>query len=702
MLKRGVFEDLSAWREHFVLRVVLFIVLFVPIGFLLKVRFFLEHEHYGVIIFDVVAWTYAVLVLLVGRGGFRPSRIYVLIAAFCASTAFHMILGPNEARPVWLALTVVLAAVLYGFRGVAVFSIANAVMLMVVYSMVPESNTAWSSTFEDPHSIWLTSVANKTLLNFILGMTVSWLVGALELQLLATRASQDRSRLVEEHVSDVVWTMDMDLRTTFITPSIRQLRGLSVEEAMDESIDDSMGEESASKAKRVFAEKREQIAAGFETGWDPVIFDAEQPCKDGGFVDTSIHLKFVDGGDGRPSMIVGVTRNISDYKRAESEREEMRAQLNSGRKMEAIGRLAGGVAHDFNNVLSAITGNAALVKDDLEASDPHYELMEGILSASQRAANLTKQLLAFSRKQLVAPQLVDLNALIENLHMLLARIIGENIKITTLARAPNACIHVDPSQMEQVVLNLAINARDAMQEGGDLVIETTNVTIDESARTTTGDLRPGVYTALLVRDTGTGISAEVQERMFEPFFTTKEVGKGTGLGLATLYAIVERSGGSIDVKSSPGKGTEFRILFPARAKAPRAPLAKVHKRAAGGSETILVVEDEEIVRKPIVRLLKRLGYQVLSAGSAAEALAVEQEHAATIDLLFTDVVMPGRNGRELAEDMRTRRPGIKVIFTSGYTQDVFSDGDMPSHTNFIGKPHSFDKLATLVRTVLEP
>ena len=203
--------------------------------------------------------------------------------------------------------------------------------------------------------------------------------------------------------------------------------------------------------------------------------------------------------------------------------------------------------------------------------------MEGILSASQRAANLTKQLLAFSRKQLVAPQLVDLNALIENLHMLLARIIGENIKITTLARAPNACIHVDPSQMEQVVLNLAINARDAMQEGGDLVIETTNVTIDESARTTTGDLRPGVYTALLVRDTGTGISAEVQERMFEPFFTTKEVGKGTGLGLATLYAIVERSGGSIDVKSSPGKGTEFRILFPARAKAPRAPLAKVHK-----------------------------------------------------------------------------------------------------------------------------
>lgn len=701
MLKRGVFEDLSAWREHFVLRVVLFIVLFVPIGFLLKIRFFLEHEHYGIIIFDVVAWTYALLVLLVGRGGFRPSRVYVLIAAFCCSTAFHIILGPNEARPIWLTFTVVMAAILYGKRGVAVASIANAAMLVTLYAMMPESNEVWRATFEEPLRVWITGVANKTLLNFIMGMTVSWLVGALELQLLATRASQDRSRLVEEHVSDVVWTMDMDLRTTFITPSIRQLRGLSVEEAMQESIDDSMGEESARKAKRVFDEKHKQIAEGFEAGWDPVIFEAEQSCKNGGFVDTSIHLKFVAGDDGKPSMIVGVTRNISDYKRAENEREEMRAQLNTGRKMEAIGRLAGGVAHDFNNVLSAITGNAALAKDDLKEDDPHYELMEGILSASQRAANLTKQLLAFSRKQLVAPQLIDLNALIENLHMLLARIIGENINIKTLARAPNACIHVDPSQMEQVVLNLAINARDAMQEGGDLVIETTNVTIDESARTITGDLRPGVYVALVVRDTGTGISAEVQERMFEPFFTTKEVGKGTGLGLATLYAIVERSGGSIDVRSTPGKGTEFRILFPSRAKAPRAPVAKVRKRAKGGSETILVVEDEEIVRKPIVRLLKRLGYQVLSAGSAAEALVVEQEHAATIDLLFTDVVMPGRNGRELAEDMRTRRPGIKVIFTSGYTQDVFSNGDMPAHTNFIGKPHSFDKLATLVRTVLE-
>ncbi len=699
-LRRSVFDDLSAWRDHLVLRIVQFIVLFLPVGLLLKIRFFLENKHYELIVFDILIWFYAVLLLVVGKGLFKPSRIYVLIAIFFSCMAFHIILGPNEARPIWLAFSVVMAAVLYGKRGVLLFCAANAAMLIAVFAFIPATNAAWSAPLNDGQAIWLTGVANKTLLNFILGMTVSWLVGALELQLIATKESQARSRLVEENVSDVVWTMDMQLRTTFITPSVEQLRGVTVAEAMAETLEETMDEESARRTKLVFAAKREQIAEGLASGWEPVIVEAEQPCKGSGFVQTSIHLKFVADADGQPTMIVGVTRNISDYKRAELEREDMRAQLNTGRKMEAIGRLAGGVAHDFNNVLSAITSNAVLVKEDLKEGEPHYELMDGILSASQRAANLTKQLLAFSRKQLVAPSIVDLNELIENLHTLLARIIGRNINLETRAVATPSCIHVDPSQMEQIVLNLAINARDAMQEGGDLVIETANLTIVQPSSYGCNDTRPGSYVALIVRDTGTGITPEVQERMFEPFFTTKDVGKGTGLGLATLYAIVEQSGGSIDFTSNLGEGTEFRILFPAQAKSAQAPPPKKQAKVEGGDETILLVEDEEIVRKPIVRLLKRLGYNVLSAGSADEALETEHAHDGVIDLLFTDVVMPGKNGRELAEEMRKRRPEVKVLFTSGYTQDIFADGEMPANTNFIGKPHTFNTLASLIRTIL--
>ncbi len=683
------------------LRVVVFIVLFVPIGFLLKIRFFIEREHYGIIVFDIVVWTYALLLLVVGTGAFRPTRLYAVIAAFCSCTAFHWVLGPGEARPIWLALTVVMAAVLYGKRGVVVISTANAAMLMIVYSAMPVTSEVWRAAFLEPRGIWITGVVNKTLLNFILGMTVSWLVGAFERQLIATRESQARSRLVEENVSDVVWTMDMNLRTTFITPSILELRGVTVEEAMAESIDESMDSESASKAKLVFAEKKKQISEGLASGWDPVIVEAVQPCKDGTTVETSIHLKFVSDTTGKPSMIVCVTRNISDYKRAEAEREDMRAQLNTGRKMEAIGRLAGGVAHDFNNVLSAIIGNASLVKDELEESDPHYELVDGVLSASQRAANLTAQLLAFSRKQMVSPKIVDLNGTIETLHKLLARIIGADIAFETLATAKDAFIRVDPSQLEQVVLNLAVNARDAMPDGGSLIIETGNVTIGEASTEGHLDLQPGRYVSLTVRDTGTGITQETQERMFEPFFTTKEIGKGTGLGLATLYSIVKGSGGSIGVTSTLGKGTEFCLLFPAQTNVVQPRISGVHTAVQGGQETILFVEDEDIVRKPNVRLLKRLGYQVLSAASAAEALEHEQTHSGHIELLFTDVVMPGMNGRELAEDMRSRRSDLKVIFTSGYTQGVFEDGELPANTGFLDKPYSIDKLASLVRDILD-
>jgi len=406
--------------------------------------------------------------------------------------------------------------------------------------------------------------------------------------------------------------------------------------------------------------------------------------------------RVVRDAEGRVEYFNVLVEDITEHKLLE-------AQLRQAQKMEAVGRLAGGIAHDFNNLLTAILGSADLLLDTLSPDAPEREDLDEIRKAAKRAADLTRQLLAFSRQQLLAPQVLDVNALLTNLEKLLRRLIGEHIELRT-ALAPNVgAVQADPGQLEQVIVNLAVNARDAMPQGGQLTIETANAELDEAYAAEHFPARPGSYVLLAVTDTGTGMDAQTKSHIFEPFFTTKEKGKGTGLGLATVYGIVKQSDGYIWVYSEPGHGTSFKIYLPRVAEAP-GPARPGFELSASvrGSETVFVVEDDEMVRALIRRMLETRGYTVLLAPHGDEALQLLERHPGRVDLLMTDVVMPGMSGRDLADRVAERRPGIKVLYLSGYTDDaIVRHGVLEPGIAFLQKPFSADALARKVREVLD-
>ena len=396
-------------------------------------------------------------------------------------------------------------------------------------------------------------------------------------------------------------------------------------------------------------------------------------------------------------------RDITDRNQAEEEKEKLRAQLQQAMKMEAVGRLAGGVAHDFNNLLTAILGNISLALMKLSPSDPAGGLLAEANKAAESAASLTQQLLAFSRKQIIKPKVLDLNILIADMNKMLVRLIGEDIDLKTVPGADLGLVKVDASQFEQILVNLAVNARDAMPEGGKLLIETVNVDLDVEYCARHPYVRPGRFVMLAVSDTGHGMSGEVKRQIFEPFFTTKPKGTGTGLGLATIYGVVKQSKGSIEVYSEVGKGTTFKIYLPRiEAEDARTPEPSLPMELLEGTETVLFVEDEEIVRDLGVRILEGLGYKVMQASNGDEAIARAMEYGDRIDLLMTDVVMPGMHGRELANRLTGIRPETRVLFTSGYTDNaIVHHGVLDEGVSFIGKPYSPSALAKKVRDVLD-
>ena len=386
-----------------------------------------------------------------------------------------------------------------------------------------------------------------------------------------------------------------------------------------------------------------------------------------------------------------------------TERKQLEQQFHQAQKMEAVGRLAGGVAHDFNNLLTAILGSADLVLDSLTPTIPERGEIEEIRKAALRAADLTRQLLAFSRQQVIAPTALNPNDVVTNMEKLLRRLLGEDVELRTVLTPEPGTVKADPSQLEQIVVNLAVNARDAMPEGGKLTIETQNVELDEAYTRGHLSAQPGSYVMLAVSDTGIGMDAATQARIFEPFFTTKEKGKGTGLGLATVYGIVKQSDGWIWVYSEPGHGTTFKIYLPriTEAAAPAAP-SPVPPVSVRGSETVLLVEDDEMIRNLVQKVLKANGYTVLVAASGHDALRLAGQHQGRIHLVMTDVVMPGINGREVAERLAAARAGIKVLYLSGYTDDaIVHHGVLEPGIAFLQKPFTPAVLARKVREVLE-
>jgi PAS domain S-box-containing protein len=496
------------------------------------------------------------------------------------------------------------------------------------------------------------------------------------------RASELRYRHLFEVSPHPMWVFDEEtLRFLAVNEAAVALYGYSREEFLRMTIEHIRPQAEVAKLHHHLAAMR------FRTEYRTRKLHR---TKEGALVvaDVAFHALEFEGRRARLTVAVDVT-----------ERERLEKQLRQAQKMEAIGRLAGGVAHDFNNLLTIISGYGELVIGRLPSDDPVREMVHTIKNASDRAAGLTRQLLAFSRQQVVAPRLLDLNVQLAELEKMLRRTIGEDIELLTVPGEGLWPIKADPSQIDQVILNLAVNARDAMPRGGKLTLETRNV--EGSGDPEGAPSQPCVL--LTVADTGHGMTEEVKAHIFEPFFTTKEIGKGTGLGLATVFGIVAQCNGHIEVESTVGAGTMFRICFPRAAAAEPVPSAGPRASPAPeGAETILVLEDDEAVRAITSLVLRQHGYTVLVADSGSEALRLAGQHVGPIQLLATDVVLPDMGGREVAQNLRARFPELKVLYLSGYTDDsIVRHGVQESEVHFLQKPFRLHELATKVREVLD-
>jgi PAS domain S-box-containing protein len=514
----------------------------------------------------------------------------------------------------------------------------------------------------------------------------------------ALRESEQRFRDLVSGIDVIVWEADPDLNFTFVSKRAEDILGFPVEEWLSDTAfiaahfhpDDRERVVSADKAAIARAEDYELeyrvIAADGKTVWFREYVSVERD------------------GDGRPARLRGVMVDITDQKRAEDVRAGLEQQLRQSQKMEAIGRLAGGIAHDLNNALTAIAGYAELALGEVASEHAARADVEEIRRAAERAGSVTRQLLAFSRKQLLEPRVFDLNETIAAISRLLSRLLGADVEVQTRLAGTALPVLGDPGQVEQAVINLALNARDAMPGGGKLVLTTAAETVDEAYARSHLPMPAGRYTLLRVSDSGHGMPCETQARIFEPFFTTKDVGKGTGLGLSMVYGTLKQIGGFIFVDSEVNRGTTFRLYFPlppASRLAPADQLAPARQLERRGAETLLIVEDEPSVRSLVASALRHDGYRLLIASSAEEALAAADAHDGPIDLLLTDAIMPGKSGVELANLMTSRRPGIPVIVMSGYTEETLELPGVKEPIALLQKPFTPRELRRRIREVLD-
>lgn len=506
----------------------------------------------------------------------------------------------------------------------------------------------------------------------------------------ALRKSEAAFRGLFESAPDAIVLVNQDVRITVVNKQVGRTFGYTPEELIGQPIEMLLPER--------FRERHIGHCIAYQThpatrpmGAGLELFGLR---KDGSEVPVEIGLSaFQANGD---EVILGFIRDVS-------ERKLLELQLSQSQKMEAIGRLAGGVAHDFNNHLGVIIGYSELLLDRLPPGDPLRKSATMIKEAGQRSASLTRQLLAFSRRQVFEPKVLDLNAVVSELDNMLRPIIGEDVELVTLLDPPLGKLRADPAQMDQIIMNLAVNARDAMPHGGRLTLQTSNADLDKAYASKHATVEPGHYVMLAVSDNGTGMDKQTQEQIFEPFFTTKEKGRGTGLGLSMVYGIVKQSGGYIWVYSEPGKGTTFKIYLPRVDEViAEASTGRASPPVDAGQETVLLVEDEGMLRELAFEILRESGYTVLAAGTGEEAVEISSKHQGPIHLLMTDAVMPGISGRALAHSIEQHRPDMKVLFVSGYTDDsALRSGLVEPGTSFLQKPFSRGALTRKVRAVLD-
>jgi len=510
------------------------------------------------------------------------------------------------------------------------------------------------------------------------------------------RAQAERERLMTaiEQTGEVVVITDSKGIIQYVNPAFEKVTGYS-------------RRESIGKTPRIL-KSRKQDEAFYRDLWETITAGLVwtgrmvNKRKDGALYTEESTISPVKDRDGRICNFVAVKRDITEHLRISEEQASLKEQLQQAQRLESVGRLAGGVAHDFNNMLSVILGYGEILLQQLRPGDPMRDDVKEIVEAGKRSTALTRQLLAFSRKQTLQPEVLNLNDVVRNLEKMLRRLIGENIELETALSDEIGRVMADPSQIEQVIMNLSVNARDAMPEGGRLLFETANVELDETYAKNHAGVNPGKHVMLAVTDTGCGMDKETLSKIFEPFFSTKEKGIGTGLGLATVYGIVKQSGGNIWAYSEPGRGTTFKIYLPQTEAKQEPETGAVEKDTAhSGGEHILVVEDEDSLRKMTERAISRLGYKVNTAANGREALLLMEEKGLKPDLMIIDVVMPNMSGKELVNRLQKNQPDLKVLYMSGYTDNaVVHHGVLEPGTAFIQKPFTFRDLAERIQAVL--
>lgn len=557
--------------------------------------------------------------------------------------------------------------------------------LAVVSFMLPVLQTRWPGFNSAPIGDTVLGLVGLVLLFDMYTVYQHFQIQVVRKQMVER---EELFRLITENAADMIAVVDMKGNRVYNSPSYQKILGYSPEEL-----------EGTRGGEQIHPDDREKVRKA-----------AVEASATGVGQSVEYRVRHQNGSwrtlESRASTILnekGAVERLVIVNRDATERKQLEEQFRQVQKMEAVGRLSGGVAHDFNNLLGVIIGYGEILQEGLEPANPLRSSVDEVLKAGHRAASLTRQLLAFSRQQVLDPKVLDLNGVVRDMEKMLKRLIGEDIVLKTELESSLALIKADQSQIEQILLNLSVNARDAMPQGGKIILATSNFHMDaDFVRRYPYPVQVGNYVLLTVSDNGIGMDPATRARIFEPFFTTKEKGKGTGLGLSMVYGIVKQSGGYIDVISEPGAGASFRIYLP-KVDAPIDAQVKAEISVSlGGSETVLVVEDETSLRALAVHLLESCGYTVLEADNGEQALKVSDEQKRDIHLLLTDVVMPGISGRVLAEELVKRRPQLRVLYTSGYTgQTVGAHGVIAEGSHFIPKPFTKEALARKVREALD-
>jgi PAS domain S-box-containing protein len=502
------------------------------------------------------------------------------------------------------------------------------------------------------------------------------------------RASKELYRDLVENANDIIYSHDLEGRITSLNTSGARLMGYTLEEALTMNVFDVVAPASKDKAIDSLVQKL--------SGEEKTIYELELITKHGHHATVEVNTRLAYE-DGKPVGVQGIARDVT-------ERNHLQSQLYQAQKMETVGRLAGGIAHDFNNLLTVILGKAGLALLQLKDSESQLRRdLEDIKGVTERAASLTQQILAFSRKQVLQPRVIDLNNVVSDMGKILNRLIGEDVRLETILRSDIGNVKADPTQIEQVIMNLAVNARDAMPKGGKLIIETSNARLDENYSRHHANAKPGQYVMIAVSDNGCGMSEEVLNRAFEPFFTTKEQDIGTGLGLSTVYGIVKQSDGYIWVYSEEGVGTTFKIYLPRIEDEAESVLpSPTPEEFLNGHETILLVEDDDLIRSLVKEMLDLMGYKVVEASDGATALETIKELKEPIDLLLTDIVMPGMSGCQIAEHLCEAQEQAKILYMTGYTDEaIVRHGLLDSGLSMIQKPFTLETLVFKVRELLD-